>query len=83
MYANTSHSFSCSFQPNKFTFQTAFSFFDGPKQCHYIESEQRWPNHLYPEDSMNLEIVQNFMEVDVSKTDAVAFDDEEDEKLDW
>ena len=32
---------------------------------------------------MNLEIVQNFMEVDVSKTDAVAFDDEEDEKLDW
>ena len=32
---------------------------------------------------MNLKIVQNFMEVDVSKTDAVTFDDEEDEKLDW
>ena len=35
------------------------------------------PNHHYPEDSRRLEIVQNFEEADVNKTDATF----EDKKL--
>ena len=64
-------------------FETSFSSVDGPKQCQYIENELCRPNHLHPEDSRNLETVQNFVEVDVSRTDAVAFEDEEDEKLEY